>query len=131
MVVTIYSRNLKGEYVEMATEWSDAWAVVSDPAKFAAKFNSVVPGAFRPLTADDARYLMHCGLIGRRGFFERADLETVRGILLYEQVRERAGRGIGRDLKELVVPGKADKPPEPPPDDTAEACLESCGASGR
>jgi len=130
-VVTIFTRNLKDEYIEMGTEWSDAWAVVSDPVRFAAKFNAVVPGAFRPVTADDVRYLMHCGLVGRRGFFARTDLETVRGILLYEQVRERVGRGARAGLDGFIVPGEADEPPELPQDDAAEGRLESCGVSAR
>jgi len=80
-----------------ATQWSDAWAVVADPLKFAAKFNSAVPGASRPITADDIRELTDCGLIGRRGFFDRADMETVRGVLLYERTRAARTRGT-RDL---------------------------------
>jgi hypothetical protein len=84
-----------------ATQWSDAWAVVADPLRFAARINSAVPGASRPVTADDIRELTDCGLIGKRGFFERADLETVRGILLYEQTRAARTRGT-RDIGEAT-----------------------------
>jgi len=38
--------------------------------------------------------MAQCGLSGRCGFFDRSDLETVRGILRYEQHREQAARLI-------------------------------------
>ena len=126
-VVTNYSRRLKGEYTEMGTEWSDAWAVMSDSAKFAAKFNSTVPGAFRPITADDVRQLAHCGLIGRRGFFERADVETIRGILWYEHFRERAGRAAESACGGSTVPGELRQAPDLEWADAEEVCLDSCG----
>ena len=87
-----------------ATQWSDAWAVVADPLRFAARVNSAVPGASRPVTADDIRELTDCGLIGKRGFFERADLETVRGILLYEKTRAartRRARDTGEATEQV------------------------------
>ena len=126
-VITSYSRRWKGEYTEMATEWSDAWAVMSDSGKFAAKFNSTVPGAVRPITGDDVRQLAHCGLIGRRGFFERADMETIRGILWYENIREKAGRRVGRGLGGSIMSGEPDETPDATWADAAEGCLESCG----
>ena len=127
VVITIFNRSLKGEYIEMRTEWSDAWAVTSDPGRFAAKFNSVVPGAFRSVTADDVRQMAHCGLIGRRGYYERADLETIRGILWYERFRERAGRTAESACGGSIVPGELHQAPDLEWADTAEGCLESCG----
>lgn len=81
------------EYAVEEAGWVDAWAVVADPAKFAARFNSRVPGAHRPVTDDDIREMTVCGLIGRRSFFERSDIETVRGVLRYERMRQNA---VGR-----------------------------------
>ena len=66
------------------TEWADGWAVVADPVKFASRFNLMVPGAYRYITGDDIRLMENCGLIGRSGFSDRSDIETVRGILQYE-----------------------------------------------
>ncbi|HEY49414.1 MAG TPA: hypothetical protein G4O13_05145 [Dehalococcoidia bacterium] len=78
-----------GEYYLKEAGWADGWAVVADPAKFAERFNLIVRGAYRPVTVDDIRSMMKCGLIGRCGFFDRSDLQTVRGILQYERLRER------------------------------------------
>ena len=75
------------EYRPEPVEWADGWAIVAEPDRFADKFNAIVRGAYRQVTADDIRQMKHCGLIGRYGFFARDDLETVRGILLYEQLR--------------------------------------------
>lgn len=61
--------------------------------KFAAIFNTTVPGASRPITGADVRELSTCGLIGREGYYARTDLETVREILQYEKLRaDRLGR---------------------------------------
>jgi len=84
-----FVRTLREEHLGRQSEWADGWAVVADPEKFAAKFNSTVPGTCRTITANDIRQMAHCGLIGRHGFFERADLEIVRGILRYEWLRAR------------------------------------------
>ena len=62
------------------------------PDRFAAEFNAAVPGAYRKIDAQDIRDLTECGLIGRYGFYGRADLETVRAILLYEQLRDERER---------------------------------------
>ena len=75
------------EYSSEPVEWADAWAIVAEPDRFATKFNTIVRGAYRQVTVDDIKQIKHCGLIGRHGFFTRDDLETVRGILLYEQLR--------------------------------------------
>jgi hypothetical protein len=95
------------EYTVEEAGWVDAWAVVADPAKFAARFNSRVPGAHRPVTDNDIREMALCGLIGRRGFFERSDIETVRGILRYEKMRRDA---VARaEEPGLVAAGAAEK----------------------
>ena len=77
-----------GEYRRKEIEWADGWTIMANPGRFAAKFNSTVPGAYRQVTVDDIRQMAQCGLIGRCGFFDRSDLETVRGLLRYEQLRE-------------------------------------------
>jgi hypothetical protein len=76
-----------GEYLPEHVEWADGWAIVAQPDRFADRVNAIVRGAYRQVTADDIKQMERCGLIGRRGFFTREDLETVRGILLYEQLR--------------------------------------------
>ena len=82
-----------GEYSRKESEWADGWAIMAEPRRFAAKFNSTVPGAYRQVTIDDIRQMAQCGLIGRHGFFSREDLEIVRGILRYEQLREQEAEG--------------------------------------
>jgi len=78
------------EYEMEPIQWADGWAVIADPVRFASRFNLTVPGAYRRVTGDDVRLMAQCGLIGRCAFFNRFDLETVRGILQYEQLRDRA-----------------------------------------
>jgi len=93
------SGTLSSEYTVQEEGWVDAWAVVAEPAKFAAKFNARVPGAHRPVSDDDIREMALCGLVGRRGFFERSDIETVRGVLRYEKMRlDAVGRAEERAL---------------------------------
>jgi hypothetical protein len=58
------------------------------PDKFASWFNQVVPGAHRRITAQDTRDLTAAGLIGKYGYLGRADFETVRGVLQYEEMRQ-------------------------------------------
>jgi hypothetical protein len=53
-----------------------------------------VPGAYRRVTADDIRDMVECGLIGRHNYHYESDLETVRGILQYEQMREQRSNRI-------------------------------------
>lgn len=60
---------------------------VSSPSKFAEWINSALPGMHRKVDAEDIRDMTECGLIGRYGRFYRTDLEVVRGILQYEQLR--------------------------------------------
>jgi len=58
------------------------------PDKFAAEVNAKLPGAYRQITADDIRDMTTCGLIGRYGYYMHIEIETVRAILQYEQLRE-------------------------------------------
>jgi hypothetical protein len=59
---------------------------IINPDIFAKWFKSEVSNANREITAQDVRELTECGLIGRYKFYTRQDLETVRGILQYEQL---------------------------------------------
>ena len=102
------SLNQIGEYRREPVEWADGWAIIAQPDRFADKFNTIVCGAYRQVTENDIKQMVHCGLIGRRGFFTRDDLETVRGILLYEQLRchpengkNRSSTAIYRKLPEI------------------------------
>jgi len=61
---------------------------ILSPDRFAEWFNLVVPGAYRKVTVQDIRDMTECGFIGKYQYYGRADLETVRAILLYEQMRE-------------------------------------------
>jgi hypothetical protein len=62
---------------------------ITSPDRFAEWFKYEVPGAYREITAQDIRVMNGCGLIGRYGFYGRQDLETIRGILQYEQMRAK------------------------------------------
>ena len=61
---------------------------ITSPDKFADLFNIKVPGAYREITASDIRDMTTCGIIGRYGYFIHLDIETVRRILQYEQLRQ-------------------------------------------
>lgn len=63
--------------------------LITSPEKFAMFFNARVPGAYREITTDDVRLLTECGLIKKYGYYPLDDLQTVVGILRYEQVREK------------------------------------------
>jgi len=82
--------------------------LITTPDKFAAWFNAKVPGAYRRITAQDARLMTTCGLIGKYGGYYRTDLETVRGLLQYEYLRQKA----------------EERPPE---DGSHPACCRLCG----
>ena len=58
------------------------------PDKFAERFNSLFPGAYRQVDTQDILALVKCGLVCKYGFYSRDDLEVIRGILQYEQLRE-------------------------------------------
>ena len=63
--------------------------IITSPEKFAVLFNEKYPGTYRKITTQDVRDMTTCGLIGRYGFYLRVDLETIRGILEYEQLQRR------------------------------------------
>jgi len=61
--------------------------------KFADQFNRKVPGAYRQITVDDARDMVVRGLIGKFDCLLNLDIETVRAVLQYEELRQsRQGR---------------------------------------
>jgi len=62
--------------------------ITSSPEKLAEWFNKKIPDACRKITANDVTLMARCNLIGRYNYFIRQDFETIRGILLYEQLRE-------------------------------------------
>ena len=64
----------------------------TNPREFAAWFNEKYTHAYRRITTKDANDMTVCGLIGRYGFYVRDDLETIRGILEYEQLREKRSK---------------------------------------
>ncbi len=56
--------------------------------QFAEWFHRVVPGTYRQITIQDVEDMTQCGLIGRYDEYIQLDIETVRAILQYEQLRE-------------------------------------------
>lgn len=72
--------------------------LIVKPEDFAEWFTKVVPGAFRSITTQDVRDMTTCGLIGRYGYYMHIEIETVRAILQYEQLRlDRQKRDEIRD----------------------------------
>jgi len=63
--------------------------IITSPERFADWFNTKVPGTYRDITPSDIRLLSECGLIKRYGYYLQDDLQTVIGILNYEQLREK------------------------------------------
>lgn len=61
---------------------------LTNPQKFADFFNAKVPGAYRKVSSDDIRDMTTCGLIRRYDYYIHLDIETVRCILLYEQLQQ-------------------------------------------
>jgi len=61
--------------------------LIIKPEDFVAWFAKAIPGAFRSITAQDVQDMTTCGLIGRYGYYIHLDIETVRAILQYEQLR--------------------------------------------
>jgi len=62
---------------------------VTSPEKFAEWFNAKVLGSYRQISADDIRDITNCGLIGKySGWYIQLDIETVRAVLQYEQLRQ-------------------------------------------
>jgi hypothetical protein len=62
--------------------------LIIKPEDFAKWFAKAIPGAYRQITADDVRDMTTCGLIGKYGYYIQLDIETVRRILQYEQLRQ-------------------------------------------
>jgi len=79
--------------------------------RFAAQFNTKLPGAYRQITAQDIRDMTDCGLIRRYGYYIHSDLETVRAVLQYERLIE----------KRMKKPTGEDKP--------EQLCCKICGDS--
>ena len=73
---------------------------ITDPEEFADWFNETYPGAYRPITTEDARDMTTCGLMGHHQYYSKPrDGETVRGILEYEQMREKRSAKEANDNK--------------------------------
>lgn len=73
------------------------------PDKFAAEVNAKLPGAHRQITVDDVRDMVACGLIGKFDCFLDLDLETVRAILQYEQLRQNRQKRVEiRDSEGII-----------------------------
>ncbi len=78
---------------------------IASPEKFAVWFNDKYQDAYRKINAEDVRDMTTCGLIGRYRYYSLSqDGETVRGILQYEQVREK--RSAQPTLEEKQEPPK-------------------------
>ena len=63
--------------------------LITSPKKFAALFNEKYIGANRQITVEDVICMTSCKLICRHDYYLRDDLEIVRCILEYEQMREQ------------------------------------------
>jgi hypothetical protein len=61
--------------------------LITSPEKFADEVNAKLLGAHRQITVGDVRDMTTCGLIGKYGYYMHIDIETVRAILQYEQLR--------------------------------------------
>ncbi len=80
-------------------------SMTSNPNRFAAWFNMTYQGAYRSMTIDDIRDLTECGLIHRHGYYSASqDGETIRGVLQYEQKREK--RFTKQDNRDEQEPAK-------------------------
>jgi hypothetical protein len=98
---------------------------VSSPEKFADWYNVKIPDAYRKITADDVRLMTECKLIGRYRYYGRPDLETVRGVLQYEQLREN--RPVQQDKEKNPPRCKICAQPLPPsPESRAGRPKEYC-----
>lgn len=63
-------------------------STITSPKRFADWFNQTVPGAQRKISAEDVRLMTKLGLIGRCKYYLRSDIQTVIGILKFEQFRQ-------------------------------------------
>ena len=89
--------------------------LITSAGRFATLFNSKVPGAYRPISADDIRLMTECGLVGRYGYYGREDMQTVIGILRYEQLREKRAHSPPKDTTIELPHCKSCGEPVPPP----------------
>jgi hypothetical protein len=62
--------------------------ITSNPKHFAEWFNDKFSNACQKIDADDICVMTECKLIGRYGFYTRQDMETIRAVLQYEQMRQ-------------------------------------------
>jgi hypothetical protein len=63
------------------------------PKRFPAWFNEKYPGVFRSVSVQDIKDLITCNLICRPGYLlTTQDGETIRGLLEYEQLREKRSK---------------------------------------
>ena len=61
----------------------------TSPDRFAKDFNQMMPGAYRKITTQDILDMTACGLIGKYDCYPHNDIETVRAILRYEELRQK------------------------------------------
>ncbi|MFC2043849.1 hypothetical protein ACFLT8_01385 [Chloroflexota bacterium] len=62
--------------------------MLTSPDKFTSFFNTKEPSAYQRINAQDVLSMKKCGLVGRYNYYCQDDLEIIRGILQYEQMRE-------------------------------------------
>lgn len=90
---------------------------ITNPDKFAITFNMTFPDDYRIITGQDVRDMTECGLIREYGgYYSRADLQRIRAVLQYEQVREK--RSVKPAPEDKQEPPKCKRcqqplPPEP------------------
>ena len=64
--------------------------MITRPEAVVTYFNEKYPGAYRQITAEDVEDMTTSGLIGRYRYYSTSqDGETIRGLLQYEQLREK------------------------------------------
>ena len=73
----------------IAGDNTDSMTFRTSPDRFAKEFNEVVPGAYRKITAQDIVDMTACGLIGKYNCYPHNDIETIRAILRYEELRQK------------------------------------------
>lgn len=89
--------------------------MITSPEKFANYFNSVVPGAYRQITTQDIQDMTECKLIRcYGGYYSRTDLERVRGILQYEQMREKRSANQNKEDEQELPSCRICGQPLPP-----------------
>ncbi len=88
--------------------------LITSSEKFAAYFNMKIPGAYRMITGQDVRDMIECGLVRKYGgYYSQADLERIRAILQYEQMREK--RPTQPTLEDKQEPPKCKRCKQPLP----------------